>query len=250
MSENEFESYTLPKEIQDSYMEISNHLRYKSRFSLPKLHASLVDDFVKRQIEHGLKTIEKDVSFFRARIGEPGILDLFTLDDMGAPPPGKAGSGRINPEGISYLYLADSPATAIAEVRPWKRARISVATLKTVRPLKIVSLLAGDSLGNEVTEKDIEKVEVQREVKRMMNGIILKALYFAFPAHHNDKHAYLASQYIAELFKESGVDGLEYSSVLNEGGINTALFDVSSASCIKVDGYLIQGVEYKYDELS
>lgn len=250
MSENEFESYALPKEIQDSYMEISNHLRYKSRFSLPEFHASLVDDFVKRQIEHGLKTIEKDVSFFRARIGEPGTLDLFTLENMGAPPPGKASSGRINPEGISYLYLADSPATAIAEVRPWKRARISVATLKTVRPLKIVSLLAGDSLGSEVTEKEIEKVGVQREVKRMMNGIILKALYFAFPAHHNDKHAYLASQHIAELFKESGVDGLEYSSVLNEGGINTALFDVSSASCIKVDGYMIQGVEYKYDELS
>ena len=71
MGENEFESYALPKEIQDSYMEISNHLRYKSRFSLPKLHASLVGDFVKRQIKHGLKTIGKDVSFFRARIGEP-----------------------------------------------------------------------------------------------------------------------------------------------------------------------------------
>lgn len=250
MKENEFESYALPKEIQDSYMEISNYLRYKNRFSLPKHHASLVGDFVKRQIEHGLKIIEKDVKFFRARIGEPGTLELFTLDDMGAPPPEKASSGRINPEGIPYLYLADSPGTAIAEVRPWRRARISVATLKTTRPIKIVSLWAGDNLGSEITGKDIKKVEVQREVKRVMNGIILKALYFAFSAHYNDKHAYLASQYIAELFKENGIGGLEYGSVLNEGGINTALFDVSSASCIKVDGYIIQGVDYKYDELS
>lgn len=249
MKENEFESYALAKELQDLYLKISNHLRYKSRFSLPKSLSLLVDNFVKRQIEHGLKVVEKDTTFFRARIGEPGTLDLFTPDDMGAPPPGRASSGRINPEGISYLYLADSPGTAIAEVRPWKRARISVATLKTTRIIKIVSLLVGDSLSSEITEKDIERAEVQREIKGMMNGIILKALYFAFPAHHNDKHAYLASQYIAELFKESGVDGLEYSSVLNEGGINTALFDVSSASCIKVDGYMIQGVNYKYDEL-
>jgi len=75
---------------------------------------------------------------------------------MGAPPLGKASSGRINPEGISYLYLADSPGTAIAEVRPWKRARISVATFKTTRPINVVSLLAGDSLASEITEKDRE----------------------------------------------------------------------------------------------
>lgn len=250
MNDSEFGSYALPKEVQDSYMEISNHLRYKSRFSLPKHLSSLVDNFVKRKMERGLKVIEKDTTFFRARIGEPGILDLFTLDDMGAPPPGKASSGRINPEGIPYLYLADSPDTAISEVRPWKRARISVATFRTIRPVKIVSLSAGDGLNSEITEADIEKAEVQREIMEMMNGIILKALYFAFPAHHNDKHAYLASQYIAELFKESGVDGLEYDSVLNEGGVNTAFFDVASASCIKVDGYMIQSVDYKYKELS
>jgi len=249
MNDNGFGSYALPKELQEAFMEISNHLRYKSRFSLPPNLSSMVNSFVERQIAHGLKIIDKDAIFFRARIGEAGILDLFSPQDMGAPTPGKASSGRINPEGISYLYLADSPGTAIAEVRPWRRARISVATFITARTLKIVSFSAGDQLNKELTEVDIEKIEVQREFKAMMNGIILKALYFSLPAHHEDKHAYLASQYIAELFKARDIDGIEYKSVLNDGGINIALFDTSSAFCSKVKGYFIDGVDYMYSEL-
>lgn len=249
MNESKFEPIALPNEIRDFFLKISEHLKYENRFRLPKDLSTLVERFVERQIFYGQKVIEKDSIFFRARIGEPGMLELFHPDNMGAPPRGKAGSGRINPEGISYLYLADSPDTAIAEVRPWKGARISVATFTTTKPLNIVSFSAGDSMNEDISEADLEKAELRDDAIDMINGAILKALYFSSPAHHNDKYSYLASQYIAEIFKEHGVNGLEYNSVLHEGGTNTALFDVSSASCLKVDGYFVERVDYNTTRL-
>jgi len=42
----------------------------------------------------------------------------FPADEMGAPPANKTTEGRVNPRGISYLYLATNPKTAVAEIRP------------------------------------------------------------------------------------------------------------------------------------
>lgn len=243
MDTKSFETYTLPPEIQKYFMRISNHLRYKSRFSLPQDLTCLVDEFIDRQIKYGTKQVEPGTTFFRARIEDVESAGPFTKDDMGAPPARQASSGRINPEGIPYLYLADCTTTAISEVRPWKGARISVGMFKTARSTQIVSLLAGDKIDEPIAEADLKQAEVQNKIKGLMNGIILKALYFSAPAHNSDKHAYLASQYIAERFKERGIDGLEYKSVLNEDGINTVFFDVDAANCVDVTGFTIKVVD-------
>lgn len=248
MIEEPFGSITLPSKLQNLYLEISDHLRHRGRFSLPQHLRLRIEQFVDRQIEHGTKIIEKDTVFYRARIADAGSNELFNLSGMGAPPKGKAASGRINPEGIPYLYLADSPATAIAEVRPWKKAEISVGIFKTTRQVKVVSFNSGDQLSSAVTVDTIETPETLSEVNSVINGLVLKALYFSVPAHSNDKHAYLASQYISEAFKDRGVDGLEYKSVLHSDGVNTALFDVDAATCLEVSGYVIENVDYKYSK--
>jgi RES domain-containing protein len=59
---------------------------------------------------------------------------------MGAPPPNLARPGRMNPLGIPYLYVALDQATAIAEVRPWLGALLSVARLSPQRTLRVVNL--------------------------------------------------------------------------------------------------------------
>jgi hypothetical protein len=200
------------------------------------------------QIKCGTKQIELGTTFFRARIEDVESTGPFTKDDMGAPPARQASSGRINPEGIPYLYFADCTTTAISEVRPWKGARISVGMFKTARPTQIVSFLSGDKLDDSITEADMKRAEVQNKIKGLMNGLILKALYFSAPAHNNDKHAYLASQYIAERFKESGIDGLEYKNVLNDNGINTVFFDVDATNCVDVTGFTVKVVDYKFNQ--
>ena len=47
-------------------------------------------------------------------------------------------NGRANPVGIPYWYGATDPETAVAEVRPWKGAILTVAMLQATRDLHFV----------------------------------------------------------------------------------------------------------------
>jgi hypothetical protein len=162
---------------------------------------------------------------------------------MGAPPKGKAGAGRINPEGISYLYIADIHPTAIAEVRPWVGASVDVADMKITRNLSIVSLNMRETI--EVDHKDIDKLN--KNMGSMLISLILKNYYFSAPIHNDDKLAYLATQYISEMFKHKGADGIECESVLHKDGVNIALFDIDAAVCTKITQYKISSVSYEYE---
>ncbi len=59
----------------------------------------------------------------------------FGINELGAPPAQKAKIGRINPQGISYLYLSNDKQTAILEVRPWLKQTVSVGYFKITSDL-------------------------------------------------------------------------------------------------------------------
>ncbi|HCS65910.1 MAG TPA: hypothetical protein DIW64_18610 [Cellvibrio sp.] len=230
-----FEPWAVPDFLVSFFREIDESLRYKTRFSIPTKQNEHIVQYINRRIATGLGTIPAGKIFYRARIHEFGKKDLYKRKEMGAPPNGKAGSGRMNPEGISYLYLANSSNTAIAEIRPWKGATLSVGKFKTQKELRIVSL----SKSIEITDPTDTKTTT-----KFVIDSILHALYFSIPAHGEDKFSYLASQYIAEQFKQRNVDGIEYPSVLNEEGTNTVLFDIDSAICINVTGHAVEKISY------
>ena len=61
----------------------------------------------------------------------------YNAKDSGAPPRGSATAGRANSSGISYLYICDSPETAVMEVRPRIGQEVSVATIEIKEPIKL-----------------------------------------------------------------------------------------------------------------
>jgi RES domain-containing protein len=235
-------SIRLDPKITEHFLRIGEHLRYKSRFSLPPDLNKLVSDFVSYQLENYTKTIAETSVFARARIEKIDQEKPFTINDMGSPPRGRAGAGRINPEGISYLYLADTHSTAIAEVRPWVGANVAVGDAKITRNLSVVSLKKQESI--EVDNKSIEKIN--KNMGSMLISLLLKNYYFSAPTHNDDKLAYPATQYISEMFKHEGADGIEYKSVLHKDGSNIALFDTDAAICTKITQYKISSVSYEY----
>jgi hypothetical protein len=85
-------------------MRIQNHLRYKSRFSLPQDLTCLVDEFMDWQITYGTKQIELGTTFLRARIEDVESAGPFTKDDMGAPQPDKHPQGVSIPM-LSHIYI-------------------------------------------------------------------------------------------------------------------------------------------------
>lgn len=232
----------LPEEFFDIYKRIGNELRHSNRFTLPSELAKITDDYINWHVNHKLKVIEPGTIFKRARINQHEQYHPYSIDKMGAPPKGQTSSGRINPEGISYIYLADTADTVIAEVRPWKGALVSVADFEVWHKAKVVSLCTRtiDAKGLD-PERDINYL-----VRGSMTSEILSELYFSTPAHGSDKLAYLPSQYLAEMFKSHGIDGIEYKSVLNSGGINLAIFNPDMVRGLSVNQYKVNSVTYDF----
>lgn len=161
--------------------------------------------------------------FFRARIqkGDGG----FGLDDLKAPPVGIAQAGRANPPGLSYLYVASDQATALAEVRPTVADLVTVAKFEAARDFKLVDLsdprskISPFRLGLEA----LSNVRAAMAFLSMLSEDLTKPT----PAH-KAAYDYLATQYLCELIKRIGYDGVRYRSSLNSGGYNYAFFDVEA----------------------
>lgn len=86
----------------------------------------------------------------------------FSTDRM-KPRAGRAFEGRVNPKGIPCLYVATHEETAIAEVRPWVGASVSVAQLKTVRDLRVMNCTT-DEHRTRLYLKEPEAKERERAV--------------------------------------------------------------------------------------
>lgn len=236
-------TFTIPIEHLPPYQRIGEHLRHKSRFTLPSELDSIVRKFVDYHVNNKAINIPAGSKYYRARILGVGQQSPFPPQEMGAPPSGRAGPGRINPEGISYLYLAEKPETALAEVRPWKGAYVSIGQFTTEREARVVSLG-----GNYPIDSSAKRAkDILHAAGLSIESAIISSMYFSAPAHQEDKLAYLPSQYIAEALRSNGIDGLQYGSVLHDGGVNVVFFDSSFASCDTSKALNVKGVAYSAD---
>lgn len=141
----------------DSYRAFSQRVRHKHRY----VHSPEMLSFtntVLATIRDRNVSIREGKVLFRAQLG----VDLMPMQDedghevgeepvgYGAarmkPRPNRAVEGRANPAGIPVLYLGTTEETAIAEVRPWIGAEVSVAQFRTLKDLRAVDLSRGHSL--------------------------------------------------------------------------------------------------------
>ena len=154
--------------------------------------------------------------------------------EMGAPLPGEARAGRLNPSGIPYLYLSGDAKTSIAEIRPWVGAHVTVGRFVPARSLKIINL--------EI--RGTHRLDTRGGVVNQFAFLHFIAQILAQPQDPQDEISYIPTQYFAEKFKRYSMDGLKYSSVLNESGTNLVLFDPGAAICKEVSFYKIKTVTY------
>jgi hypothetical protein len=97
--------------------------------------------------------------------------------DLGAPPPGVAGIGRLNEQGHSVLYLADSPATAFLEAKlgpgtyalsEWRIAQEKVALANGGMSQRFLAKLFPNDLDGDrkITEgsEDLEVAALFRKI--------------------------------------------------------------------------------------
>ncbi|WP_404591986.1 RES family NAD+ phosphorylase [Paenibacillus sp. RC73] len=155
-------------------------------------------------------TIDKeDGPFYRGRVeGDKG--PYIKARDLKAPPTLLSKVGRINPIGLSFLYVADTIDTALQELHQEVGKVVSIAKCVPNRDLKLLNLT-----------HDIKEDKKTNSFRRIINE------RFSTPINYeNPVLEYLPTQVIAIYVKDvMEYDGIKYQSSINKDGYNIVLFD-------------------------
>jgi hypothetical protein len=196
-------------------------------------------DAVASSIEKRKRVINPGETIFRAQIGHDlakfehdfgeGFEAVPFTESRMKPQRGRAAEGRANPRGIAVLYCAFDESTAIAEVRPWVGAVLSVAPFTPSLPVTIVDCTRNfmgasfklDYLFSGLSDLEQDNLECpETHAWHDMDAA------FSAPVKRDEHLAeYAPTQILAELFKAHGLDGVAYRSAVSKNGLNIAIFD-------------------------
>jgi hypothetical protein len=235
-----------------SYQEFARRVRRENRYfrdiALDKFCKTVIGTSAKRK-----KRIKRLAVLYRSQVGEyegplrPGDFDnedqpFALLPPRMMPLRNRAIERRANPKGIPYLYLATDKATAVAESRAGCSESISVGTFQLTRDLLVVDC----SLQNDESSAFYFKEPSPRKRNSAVWRDIDRA--FSQPLNRSDDAAdYAPTQILAELFKQSGFDGILFRSSLGTGH-NVVLFDLTAAELTGCCLYEITKIKLEFEQ--
>lgn len=187
-----------------------------------------------------------DDLLYRARISDTQLND----SEMGAPPVGSANSGRANPFGISYLYMASTIGTALSEVRPFNEGIVYVSRLlpKEVHSDEPIIFI---NLANP--RRDVSPfVFSEDEYEHLIYSLSLLEQFsrdLSKPVRpHKSELEYLPTQFICEYIKSLRYKGIIFNSSFGNG-VNYVAFDTDLFIPSVPTAYKIQRTQYVHAEL-
>lgn len=153
----------------------------------------------------------------------------YPVGEMGAAPSQFCKGGRINPPGMSFLYLASSEETAALEIRATPADIFTVVNvslqndplLLDLRRTSFSSLFRFKFFPDSgwITQH-LEKVAVYTYLSELL----------AQPVASEDPLGYIHTQIFCEYFKIKGIHGLIYDSTLCSSGFNVCIFEPTDYS--------------------
>ena len=239
----------------NSYREFEKQVRHERRYFQDAKNKEFLE-VVRETCRSRAKRLEQGSKFWRAQVGS-GTRPLWDENgkvvdeipggplppDRMVPHPSKVSEGRGNPRGIAYLYLSTKKGTAIAEVRPWVGAEVSIGVFEIVRELVVVDC----RVGKEESYLYLEGPPPRERWDELVWASIDRA--FARPVEPGESGlAYAPTQILAELFLSEGYDGVGYKSALSDGH-NAMLFHISAANLIACYIHRVTQVSYDSNEI-
>lgn len=175
--------------------------------------------------------------WYRARLQKDG--NTYSVDQMGPPPKNLARHGRANPVGIPYLYMASDTGTAISETRPHTGEKLSVAHFSVNESCKLIDLRNPRKLVSPFISEDANQIAALRSDLEFLENLGEELTRPVLPS--SAAIDYVPSQYLCELIKRDGYDGVVYRSAVSEG-MNFALFYPEKAEPLQVDSHYVERV--------
>lgn len=215
---------------EKAWDNFKNEIKHSNRFFLEAEH-EIFNERIDEILDYRTVYIPEG-DLFRARLGEQPI------DKMLAPPAEYATAGRANPRGISYLYCATNEPTCVAEIRPWKGATVTVAHLMQKKELKLAGLLS-----LQISPFGFESPYEILEISKILTSFIEE---LSTPVDPNKSEIeYLPTQYITELIKIRGFDGIIFDSAMGPGN-NVVIFNENNVELKSIHTIEINNIEYTY----
>lgn len=228
------------------WTEFAEHIKQKRRFHFGSANIVNPREWLPTILEMTCISTTPSMVFYRARNGcvknHLGASEPFPSDKMG-PPLEEKPRGRANPAGISYLYVAEEQATAVAEIRPSVGTPVSICKLTPNRTLKVADIGKAHWIDSAFDQTDLLALVQQTAFLNILGNEL------AHPVNPNDSElGYLPAQYLAELILDLGYDGIRYQSAVAKMGKNLVFFE-PAALHINPDIRLIEinEIDVKYD---
>lgn len=165
---------------------------------------------------------------------------------MGAPPIDKTTDGRANARGIRCLYLGDTAETTIYETRAGAYDYVTVGKFQLKKDIIVVDLKKINQISPFIEGLDCLEYAINKEHLNKINDEMGKIM-----RRSDSPLDYVPTQYITDFVKSIIYDGnpeyagIEYKSVMHNGGYNLALFDPDLFECIETEVYAIETIDYK-----
>lgn len=224
-----------------SWDSFSEEIKTVNRFHLKN---PLDLEKLKILFKHFQKDLPKGKKFYRARISDNP--KGYPIEQMSNPPNKSAKSGRANPNGISYLYLANDITTTLYEVRASLFDYVTVASFRLEESISVINL-------SRSTYDVVRLAELDTLEEVMIHGSFIDKLEqeLSKPRRRSDSELdYLPTQYLSELIKSMGFDGIEFKSSLYSDGVNIAIFNPEKFKCLDVAVYDITDIKLDSEKLS
>ncbi|WP_075367365.1 RES family NAD+ phosphorylase, partial [Desulfosporosinus metallidurans] len=203
------------------------NIKYKYRFNhnfIDENNFEPNDTFNNTIFDYAHRKILKGSILYRARDGYlldklKNVINPLPAKKMGIPDNAIITNGRANPPGINYLYTSDEVSTVLAEIRAWKGSINSIAEIFIQKDLNIFDLTIRFELSSPFDtilplRKEIEVISILQAFANDLSK----------PANPNFSVIdYIPTQYICELIKIKGFDGIKFKSSLSKGN-NIVLF--------------------------
>lgn len=232
---------TESNQIHNVWNEFKEEIKFINRYHIKNtINLKKLETFFRH--ESFFRTIKPGRIFFRCRISDK---DGFTCKKMRNPPIKLASSGRANPEGISYLYVADSIETSMYETRASLFDYVTIGEFKLREDLKILNLR--NPKDDPIYWSEIEEIE---DFLIYIPFIQTLQKELSLPIRKRDKLLdYIPTQYISEFIKSLGFDGVEYQSSLFSNGYNIAIFNPKKLECYSSCVYEIKNIELNHEKI-
>lgn len=215
-------------------------IKHKNRFHSDYINIDKLFLFLRCAV----KSHSKGEVMYRSRISpnEKG----FRRAEMGPPPESKIIGGRVNPTGISILYLSDSKETTLYEIRAGLYDFVTIGRFKLTKDVEVISLadigrispFIGLDYGFDYTQYAVN-----------LEHLTMIAQEIAKPLRNVDTLDYLPTQYISDFIRSKGYSGIEYISTMYKNGINLAVFDPSLFKCTGTSVYDVKSISYSYTKI-